>query len=144
MTVFDDIMMVEVKRDVWPSFTYVNQKCKNVLTWFVYAKDRPKLLLNDKKEHEFLRGFFYVTCTHKYKTMLFESIPSWLSIFITNERFIYQTFSKQIFIPEDSADVSSLSYLINSAIEIIHNTSCVTWKLRENEQEYIRIFNGEE
>uniref|UniRef100_K1PBI1 Metalloendopeptidase n=1 Tax=Magallana gigas TaxID=29159 RepID=K1PBI1_MAGGI len=44
----------------------------------------------------------------------------------------------------DSSDASRLSNLINWAVEIIHNSSCVTWKLRENEQEYVRIFNGED
>uniref|UniRef100_K1R1E5 Zinc metalloproteinase nas-26 n=1 Tax=Magallana gigas TaxID=29159 RepID=K1R1E5_MAGGI len=44
----------------------------------------------------------------------------------------------------DSSDASRLYNLIYWAVEIIHNSSCVTWKPRENEQEYVRIFNGEE
>lgn len=44
----------------------------------------------------------------------------------------------------DSSDASRLYNLIYWAVEIIHNSSCVTWKPRENEQEYVRIFNGED
>lgn len=63
-------MMVEVKGDFWTSFTNVNQKCKNILTWHFYAKDWTKLLLNDKKEHEVLNGFLYNMYTQLKKQCL--------------------------------------------------------------------------